>query len=135
MQLRRRFTLLMALAAVIWAATVWTWKYDAEGYSQGMNSIVFWLHWLIPLCAALLAWERLRYAVLAPVVSALADLGLLAVWDLLLHNLGRVRPAAPGARTDAGWVHVVEFAVIFALSGVILGLAVFALGWLSRREE
>lgn len=135
--LRSRLTLLLVGWLVLWAIIVATWMYDADGYAIGMPSVVFLVSMLGPLLVGfVLGWGKAspppaaKAGMAGGVVYGLANMVAQLVWGLILRVLGRI-PLDTIAQTGGPWVflfEIVEFTVLFTVTGLFLGLVGGLLG-------
>ncbi len=135
----RRVVVTFVIAwAVVWAMTVLTWHFDANGRSQGMPAAVFLVHLALPFAAAVvvsLLSKRARVAFVAAIIVAACDFVILVGWDWMLHALGRVVPLArnTGGAGEAG--EAAEFFVLFVVLGAFFGLVAIAITRGLRRSR
>lgn len=138
----RRIILLVLLWLLLWAATIATWMYDADGYTVGMPPLMFAITMLGPLLVGLiLGWgkdsigEGVRVGMVGGVVYGLANMAGQLLWGGVLNLLGRIPPDTMAEIGGIGVMvfEVVEFTLLFTLTGLILGLIGGALGaWIGR---
>ena len=125
----RLFPLLLAWL-VLWAVIIVTWMYDANGYSFGMPGPVFLLMMLGPLLIGLLlGWGSgslrpgMKAGMVGGVVYGLANIAAQLIWGLVLRLLGRIPPDTMAEMGGMGFfaLEVVEFTLLFTLTGLVLG--------------
>lgn len=126
----RTFGLLLAWLA-LWAVVVATWLYDADGYAAGMPGPVFLLMLLGPLLGGLvLGWGKgslgqgMKAGAVGGVVYGLANMGGQLLWGLVLRALGRIPSELPAEVSGPVFfvMEVVEFTLLFTITGLTLGL-------------
>lgn len=128
--------------AVLWIIGIATWMYDVNGYTVGMPPVVFNLTLLGPLLVGLVLgwgketlWKGVRAGMAGGVLFGLANMVGQLVWGLILRLFGRI---PPDAMTEMGGmaffaIEIVEFTLLFALTGFILGLIGGSAGQLLSR--
>lgn len=116
------------LWAALWILTAVTWMYDAAGNSVGMPMLVFFIVLASPLIVGFIyGWQAggvkagLKAGMLSGTLFGLANMAGHLVWSAILLAMGRVAPQ----EQMAGWLgmfEVLEFTLLFALTGLALGL-------------
>ena len=127
----------------LWAVTIATWMYDDEGYAAGMPGPIFLLMMLGPLLVGfVLGWGRaslgqgMKAGLIGGVAYGLANMVAQLLWGLVLRILGRI-PAESMENMGGFWVflfEIVEFTLLFTITGLVLGLVGGLLGAALSRQ-
>jgi hypothetical protein len=122
---------------LLWAVTAGTWLYSADGYSYGMQPVVFWLHFGFLLAAGVFAMSRssslanrVSWAVAFVLGYCALDMAALLVWSGLLTTLGKTRLNPQFAGPTEGLIEVLHMSLAFVIVGLALALLGGLLTWL-----
>lgn len=114
----------------VWAFTLLTWMYGDDGYTYGMAPAATVLTMLGPLLVGLVLgwnkatlWPAVRAGMIGGALFGAATMVGQLVWGGVLYLLGRI---PPDAMEEMGGLpvmifEVIEFTVLFVVSGLILG--------------